>query len=57
MNYDDLLNSHLRYGTTSNDILLKNSYNYILENVVIAPWWGHEMFNSFGFNVEQINDK
>ena len=57
MKYSDLLKSHLRYGTTVDDILLKNSYNYILENVVIAPWWGHEMFNNMDFDVEQINDR
>ena len=57
MKYSDLLNSHLRYGTTVDDILQKNDYKHILENVVIAPWWGHEMFDSIGFNVEQVNDK
>ena len=57
MKYSDLLNSHLRYGTTVDDILQKNDYKHILENVVIAPLWGHEMFDSIGFNVEQVNDK
>ena len=38
MEYNDLLNSHLKYGTTSDDIIERKGYEKILENVVIAPW-------------------
>ena len=38
MEYNDLLNSHLKYWTTSDDIIERKGYEKILENVVIAPW-------------------
>lgn len=57
MEYKDLLNSHLKYGTTSNDIILDKGFEKIQENVVIAPWWRHEMFNGINFEVEKLNDK
>lgn len=57
MNYRDLLESHLEYGTTVEDILNKKNYDKILKNVVIAPWWDHSIFYDLGFNVEQVNDK
>ena len=57
MTYEDLLKSHLKYGTTSEDIALYRGYENILENVVIAPWWGHEMFENCNFKEEKINDK
>ena len=47
MKYEDLLNSHLKYGNSKEDIIKRNGYENILENVVIALWWGHEMFASF----------
>lgn len=54
MNYNDLLDSHLRYGTTKEDIIKEKGYEKILENVVIAPWWKHDMFNILNYKVEQI---
>lgn len=57
MTYEDLLKSHLKYGTTSEDIALHRGYENILENVVIAPCWGHEMFENYNFKEEKINDK
>lgn len=57
MNYDDLLNSHLRFGTTDEDIRKNKGYEQILENVVIAPWWEHTMFDNMGFKVEQVSRK
>ena len=53
MNYDDLLNAHLRFGTTKEDIIERRGYNNILENVVIAPWWKHEMFEYLNFKIEK----
>ena len=44
MKYDDLLKSHLKYGTTSEDIIKRKGYENIMENVVIAPWWNHDIF-------------
>jgi len=57
MNYNDLLNSHFKYGTKSSDIISRNGYDRILENVVIAPWWSHDIFEGEDFKVEQINEK
>ncbi len=57
MKYNDLLNSHLKYGTTSDDIIQRKGYEKILENVVIAPWWSHDIFDGLNFEVDQVNDK
>ena len=57
MNYNDLLESHLRFGTTDEDIRKNKGYEQILENVVIAPWWEHTMFDNMGFKVEQVSRK
>lgn len=57
MNYNDLLNSHLRFGTTNEDIIKYKGYEQILENVVIAPWWEHTMFENMGFKIEQTSRK
>ena len=57
MRYKDLLESHLKYGTTSKDIIKTQGYDKILENVVIAPWWGHEMFDSLNYKCEKTSDK
>ena len=57
MKYNDLLNSHLKYGTTSDDIIERKGYEKILENVVIAPWWSHDIFDGLNFEEDQVNDK
>ena len=57
MNYNDLLNAHLKYGTTKDDIKKHKGSEQILENVVIAPWWEHTMFDNMGFKVEQVNKR
>ena len=57
MKYEDLLKSHLNYGTTSNDIITRNNYEKLQKNVVIAPWWKHEIFNTQEINIEKISDK
>ena len=57
MKYSDLLNSHLKYGTTKEDIVKDKGMEKILENVVIAPWWKHDMFDGINFEVEKLNDK
>ena len=53
MNYNDLLESHLKYGTTKEDIINKAGYKDILENVVIAPSWDHTLFN---LECEKVSD-
>lgn len=57
MKYNDLLESHARFGTTSDDIIKDKGYDKILENVVLAPWWRHDMFDILNYRVEKINDK
>lgn len=57
MKYNDLLNSHLKYGTTKEDIAIHKGVESILENVIIAPLWGHEMFENYDLKMEKINDK
>lgn len=57
MKYDELLSSHLKYGTTDNDIIVRKGYTEILENVVIAPWWSHDIFDKFNFKVVQTSEK
>lgn len=56
MKYEDLLKAHLMYGTTKEDIIKKNGYEKVLENVIIAPWWSHTIFENFGLKFEQVND-
>ena len=57
MTYDDLLKSHLKYGTRKEDIIKDKGYEKILENVIIAPWWDHNIFDNMGFKCEQVSDK
>ena len=57
MNYNELLEAHLKYGTTKDDIIKNKNYEQILENVIIAPWWGHEMFDNLNFKIEQVGEK
>ena len=56
MEYKDLLDSHMKYGTTNKDIIETMNYSGILKNVVIAPWWSHDIFDGFNFKVEQVSD-
>lgn len=57
MKYDDLLNSHLKYGTTKEDIIVEKGYEKILENVIVAPWWSHDIFENFNLKIEQVSEK
>ena len=57
MEYTDFLEVHARYGTSESDIKKRKGYDNILENVVIAPWWSHSMFESENTKIEQISDK
>ena len=54
MKYDDLLKALKIYGTDKEDIAVYKGYENILENVIIAPWWSHDMFDNYGFKVEQV---
>ena len=56
MKYEELLEGNLKYGTTKEDIIKRNGYEKILENVVIAPWWKHEIFDNSNLKMEQVSD-
>jgi purine-nucleoside phosphorylase len=57
MKYSDLLDAHLKYGTTKDDVIIHRNYQEILENVVIAPWWSHDIFEGYGFTIKQVSEK
>lgn len=57
MLYSDILNSHLKFGTTEEDLKARKGYEKIQENVVIAPWWSHDIFDNMNFKMEQLSDK
>ena len=57
MKYQDIINSHIKYGISKDSIIENRGYKDILENVVIAPWWGHDMFNGKFDKIDKINDK
>lgn len=57
MEYNELISSHLKYGTNKKDIITRKGYEQILENVVIAPWWDHDIFNNMNFKIEQTSEK
>ena len=57
MDYNDLLKSHYRFGINEEDIKNRKGYDSILENVVIAPWWNHTIFDNLNFNIEQVSEK
>ncbi len=56
MEYNDLLEAHLKYGTTKENIIKKENYEEILTNVVIAPFWSHKMFINENIKIKQINN-
>lgn len=57
MTYEELVSSHLKYGTTEENIRVRKGYTEILENVVIAPWWSHDIFNEMDFEIVQTSEK
>ena len=46
----------MKYGTTREDIIREKGYEKVLENVIIAPWWKHDMFDNSNLNCEQVSD-
>ena len=53
----DLINSHNKRGTTVEDIIKRNGYEQILENVVIAPCWKSSIFKDYSQKIEQFGEK
>ena len=54
MKYLDLINAHAKYGNKPEDIIAHKDLSNVLENVVIAPWWGHEMYEERDCTVEKV---
>ena len=55
MKFDELLNHHLLFGTQEEDIIKRRGYEKILKNVVVAPWWSHNIFEKFG-TIQRVGD-
>lgn len=56
MEYKDLLDAHIKYGTSEEDIRFRRGYNDIKENVIIAPCWSHDIFENHNVKCEQVSD-
>ena len=56
MNYKELLNSHKKFGTLETDILIKDDFDKIQQNVVIAPWWDVTIFDTQDAKITKINN-
>ena len=54
--YEELLSQQQKYGITKEDVLTKDSFDKVLSNVVIAPWWGVNIFENHGFEITKINE-
>ena len=51
MNYQDLITSMERFGSTQRDICIHSigiDPDQIQENVIVAPWWEPPTFPDFG---------
>lgn len=57
MNYEDLLKWHRYYGNKNEDLVKSEGFEGVLENVVIAPWWEHSIFESLATKIEQVGRK
>lgn len=57
MKYSDILEAHFKYETTREDIIKRYGYEEILDNVVLAPWWSHEIFKDKVLKIEKESDK
>ena len=57
MKYSDILEAHFKYGTTREDIIKRYGYEEILDNVVLAPWWSHEIFREKVLKIEKVSVK
>lgn len=57
MNYSNLLNSQKKYNISKSDLVARNGFENILQNVVIAPSWTHSLFEPFCEKIEQIGEK
>ena len=57
MKFDQLLNAHKIYGTSTKDIIHRIGYDKILKNVVIAPWWSYTIFEDHCKEIIQVGEK
>lgn len=57
MNYSQILKKLKAYGMSKEDIIKRAGYEEILENVVIAPWWDHDIFAKFSKKIEKCGER
>lgn len=57
MNYEELIEAHKKYGTEDDDIIKRNGYQEILENVVLAPWWSNTIFEKHVDKIVKVGEK
>lgn len=57
MEYNKVLEALKRYGTTKEDIIKRRGFENILDNVVVAPWWEHTMFENVSTRINKVADK
>ena len=57
MNYSSFLESLSSFGTSQDDIIKRRGFDNILENVVLAPWWEHFIFNNYSNRIDKVSDK
>lgn len=57
MHYSCFLESLSKFGTSKEDIIKRRGFGNVLENVVVAPWWNHSIFENYSNRVEQVSDK
>ena len=57
MKYNEILEAHFKYGTTRENIIKRYGYEEILDNVVLAAGWIHEIFKDKVLKIEKVSDK
>ena len=57
MKYNKVLEALKQYGTTKEDIIKRRGFENILDNVVVAPWWEHTMFENVSTRINKVADK
>lgn len=57
MEYINILESLKKYGTNKEDIIKRRGFENILDNVVVAPWWEHTMFENVSAKIDKVGNK
>ncbi len=57
MDYKKLLQWHRAYNHTEEDLIKSEGFEQVLEDVVIAPWWEHDIFENHAKSIEKVGKK